>query len=181
MTRFELCQWVRGFDGYSLDSPPEQVDELARLVNFPGDKPEQSVLIKTNCAMFVCGIWRQCGCAHPLLYSKYHIGMAMDWVMRIAMVSGALKLPSSGVPQAGDVLHYATPTKPRLKPKNDDHVEFLLSDPGANHLALHGGAGRARNGVTVSAEPSDYRVNRGRPLRHWIDSEAVLAYGKPQR
>jgi hypothetical protein len=173
MNRLDVVQWVQLFVGCSLD---ERTDELARLVDFPGGPPaSEEVKIKTNCAMFVLGIWRQCGCVHPFLTHPYHNGMAMAWVLEIARQCKALHLPHDGTtPQMGDVCHYATPPKPGLAPRNDDHVEFLLTNPSEHRLALHAGGGRARNAITESVVAEDYTMNHWRPLRHWIDTTLVI-------
>jgi hypothetical protein len=167
--RAEMVDWVRSFVGRSLDHDPE--GELARLVCFPGDDPAQDVQIHTNCAMFALGLWRQWGARHPLLLGHYVNQMALTWGLHIARDAGGLYAASDGPgPQPGDVLHYAT------SGKNDDHFEFLISPLDARGFCIHAGAGRARNAVTESAAISDHRWDYGRPLRHWIDSVAVVNY-----
>lgn len=175
MTRPEIVTLIRSFVGCSLDSPPDRLGELARLVDFPGGAPpEVEVQIKTNCAMFVLGIWRQLGCKHHLLHHQYVNGMALTWALEIARDCHALHLPHDGhMPQPGDVCHYATAPKPGVDPVYDDHLEFVLTAPGDDRLVLHAGGGRARNAIAEGG-PDDYTVNHWRPLRHWIDTALVI-------
>lgn len=168
---------VRSFVGCSLENRRE---DLADLVAFPGDNPAIDVRIKTNCGMFVLGIWRRLGCRHPLLMGKYRGGMAIAWVLRIATDARALHLPHTGTPSSGDVVHYATPgLNPKTgRPWNNDHVEFVMSAPDEHRFSLHAGAGRVANAVTESASPEDYTVNAWRPLSHWVETAKVVSYGR---
>lgn len=166
--RDEIVQWVRSFVGYSLDNNRE---ELARLVAFPGDDPAQDVQVHTNCAMFALGIWRQLGARHPLLLGHYVNGMALTWALHIARDAGALYAAHDGDgPLRGDVCHYAT------SGQNNDHLEFLTSNPASDRHCVHAGGGRERNAITESPSPSDYTVNAWRPLRHYIDTPTVVRY-----
>jgi hypothetical protein len=58
---------VRDHVGCSL---LERRKELAALVCFPGDDPDEDVRIKTNCGMFALGIWRRVGVQHELLQGR---------------------------------------------------------------------------------------------------------------
>jgi hypothetical protein len=175
-TRADVVQLVRSFVGLSISHDPN--GDLARLIDFPGGPPpEIEVLTKTNCALFVMGIWREFGCQHPLLHRPYVNGKAMTWALVIASDSGALHLPHDGQsPGSGDVCHYATKPKLPWLWSKDDHLEFLVSSCGANRLALHAGGGRSDNAITEYPMPQDYTVNHWRPLVHWIDTLKVLQY-----
>lgn len=175
-TRDDLVTFVRSFVGHSIDRDPE--GELARLVDFPGGPPpEVEVRIKTNCAMFVLGVWRHYGCGSSYLSHPYVSGMALTWVLEIARDAHALHLPHDGfLPGPGDVIHYATKPRPGVPVVHDDHVEFALTVPNAARMFLHAGAGRANNAVTEHKGLDDYTVNNWRPLRHWVDTLKVLQH-----
>ena len=159
----------------SIHHDPER--DLARLVDFPGgDPPEVEVRIKTNCAMFVCGIWRELGCLNELLYHQYVSGEALTWVLEIAREADALHVHRSDGPrpQRGDVLHWATPPKPGVKPVYNDHVAFLTIDPDEHRMVQRAGGGAADNLITETTVLENYTVDHQRPLRHWIDTQKVL-------
>jgi len=155
-----LTATVRSFVGCSLSN---RRDELAQLVCFPGDDPAQDVLIPTNCAMFALGIWRACGVNHELLLGPYKIGMAMAWVLQIARDYGALVRATSTIecPPPGALMHYANDGK------NNDHVEFCLSEPNSLRQIEHAGGGRTNNAITMGT--GMWSWNYGRPLQHWVD------------
>lgn len=165
MSQRVIVNSVRDFVGCSLDHRRE---ELAELVNFPGDDPEQSVRIKTNCAMFALGIWRKVGVQHPLLSGRYNNGMAMAWVLKIARDKGALVRATSTieVPPPGALMHYAN------QGRNNDHVEFCLSEPNSLRQIEHAGGGRTNNAILSGVGPWSW--NYGRPLQHWIDPVKLL-------
>jgi hypothetical protein len=174
MTRDDIVQSVRGFVGLSIHHDPN--GELARLVDFPGGAPpEQEVQIKTNCAMFACGMLRWLGCTHPLLQHEYVNGMAMTWLIEIARDMNALHLPGDRTrPLRGDICHWATPPAPGQKPRNDDHVAFLVTNPNEARMVLRAGGGATDNLITETTFPENYTVDHWRPLRHWIDVVKVL-------
>jgi hypothetical protein len=173
-SREDVVKWVRSFVGLSAVHDPN--GELARLVDFPGGAPpEQEVLIKTNCAMFACGILRQLGCKHPLLHHEYVNGMALTWVLEIGRETGSLYLPHAGPgPQVGDILHWATAPKPGVKPRNDDHVAFIVAGPFERRMIQRAGGGAANNEITESTDLADYSLDHWRPLRHYVNIEQVL-------
>jgi hypothetical protein len=173
-TRADIVQGVRGFVGLSIHNDPN--GELARLVDFPGGAPpEQEVLIKTNCAMFACGILRWLGCTHPLLHHQYVNGMAMTWLLEIARAEKALHYPHDGYQlQPGDILHWATPPKPGVRPRNDDHVAFCMVGPDEHRLIIRAGGGATDNLITESDEPADYTVDHWRPLMNIIETTVLL-------
>jgi len=184
LTRDDVVRAVRGFVGLSAINDP--AGELARLVDFPGGPPpEQEVLVKTNCAMFVCGIWRwlgeQTGYVHPLLSHPYVSGMALTWVLEIAREREALHLSHDGhVPQRGDVLHWASRLKPGAKPRNDDHVAFAMTDPDEYRRIIRAGGGGANNAIRESRTLDDYTIDNWRPLAHWIDTKKILSGGRDE-
>ena len=84
-----------------------------------------------------------------------------------AVLRNALnKYSSANAPKAGSLLHYFTPGK------NDNHVEWLLSDMDDQGCAEHGGGGRTDNAITVGS--GDVTVNYGRPLQEWLDPDMLL-------
>lgn len=174
MNREDIVQAVRGFVGLSISNDPN--GDLARLVDFPGGAPpEQEVLIKTNCAMFACGILRWLGCTHPLLQHEYVNGYALTWLLEIARDMQALHLPHDGSrPHIADIIHWATPPKPGVKLSNDDHVAFVTFGPDANRLILRAGGGATDNLITETSVPEDYTVDHWRPMRSWIDTMKLL-------
>jgi hypothetical protein len=172
-TREDVVQLVRSFVGLSEDHDPES--ELARLVDFPGGAPpEVEVHIHTNCAMFADGIWRELGCNSPLLHHQYVNGAALTWALEIAREANALHLPNDGTPGIGDVLHFATPPKPGVKNRNDDHLIFVVDGPDERGMILRAGGGGARNLIAESTKRSTYKWDLGRPLRHWVETLKLL-------
>lgn len=174
MTREDIVQAVRGFVGLSAKHDPN--GDLARLVDFPGgEPPEQEVLIKTNCAMFACGILRWLGCTHPLLQHEYVNGYALTWLLEIAHDMQASHLPHDGyVLQPGDILHWATPPKPGVKPKNNDHVAFAMTAADSQRRIIRAGGGAADNEITQSQDLEDYSVDHRRPLRTVLNVPLML-------
>jgi hypothetical protein len=125
--------------------------------------------------MFACGILRELGCKHQLLHHEYVNGMAMTWLLEIARETASLCLPhKDGVPTVGDICHWATPPKPGVKPRNDDHVAFIVQGPEPNLRVLRAGGGAKDNLITESGDWADYTVDHWRPLRHWIDTVKLL-------
>lgn len=160
-----IVETVRSYIGCSLKS---RCDDLAELVCFPGDEESQDVRIKTNCAMFALGVWRKVGVPHELLSDRYKNGMAMAWVLKIARDRDALVRATSTIqaPPPGALLHYAH------EGRNNDHVEFCLSEPNSLHQIEHAGGGRADNLIGAGVGPWSW--NYGRPLQHWVDPDKLL-------
>ena len=159
-----IISLVRKYVGCSLHV---RKDDLATLVCRGVDDPDQAVLIKTNCGMFALGIMKEAGVQHDLLNQPYKSGMAIAWVRTIGKDLNALnKYSSANAPKAGSLLHYFTPGK------NDNHVEWLLSDMDDQGCAEHGGGGRTDNAITVGS--GDVTVNYGRPLQEWLDPDMLL-------
>ena len=174
ISRADIVQGVRGFVGLSAIHDPN--GDLARLVDFPGGAPpEQEVLIKTNCAMFACGILRWLGCTHPLLQHQYVNGQALTWLLEIAHDCKASHYPHDGyILQPGDILHWATPPKPGVKPKNDDHVAFCMTAPDDTRGIIRAGGGGTDNAITESVTLQDYTVDHWRPLRTILNVPVML-------
>jgi hypothetical protein len=170
MERKYIVQAVHSFVGLSAKHDPN--GDLARLVDFPGGAPpEQEVLIKTNCAMFACGVLRWLGeisgFVHPLLMHEYVNGWALTWLLEIAHDMKASHYPHDGyILQPGDILHWATPPKPGVKPCNDDHVAFSMTVPDIHRRIIRAGGGAADNEITESREAEDYTIDHRRPVRH---------------
>lgn len=155
---------VRKYEGCSLKN---RKDELGCLVCRGVDDPTQAVLIKTNCGMFSLGIMYEAGVQHDLLRHKYVSGMAIAWVRTIGKDLKALQRYSkTNAPKPGALLHYYTPGK------NDNHVEWLLSDIDAQGCAEHGGGGRTDNAITLGT--SNVLWSYGRPLQEWWDPDMLL-------
>jgi len=139
-------------------------DELGLLVARGVDDPHQMVIVSTNCGTSALGIFALAGVQDPLLDHKYVNGMAISWLRQIGINLGALvKYTGKNGPQPkrGDLLRYNTVGK------NDDHVEWLLSNPDENGIAEHGGGGRSNNAITKST--SSILVNYYRPLVEFWD------------
>jgi hypothetical protein len=161
-----LVTLVRKYVGCSLLN---RKDELGVLVARGVDAPNKVVGIKTNCATFALGIMHEAGVVHPLLEKPYVLGMAVAWVRTIGKDLKALtKYTKDTVLPPGALLHYYTPGK------NNNHVEWLLSEVAPNKIADHAGGGRSNNAVTLEHGSIDYSA--GRPLQEWLDPRFLLPY-----
>ena len=161
-----LVNLVRKYVGCSLLN---RKDELGVLVARGVDDPKKVVGIRTNCATFALGIMHEAGVIHPLLEKPYVLGMAVAWVRTVGKDLQAIKKYTKGtVLPPGALLHYYTPGK------NNNHVEWLLSEVAPNNMAEHGGGGRANNAITSGFGSVDY--NSGRPLQEWFDPRFLLPY-----
>jgi len=117
--------------------------------------------------MFALGVMHEAGVVHDLLGQKYKSGMAISWVRTIGKDLKALNKYVSGTAlKAGCLMHYYTPGK------NDNHVEWLLSDMDDQGCAEHGGGGRTDNAITTGE--GDVLVNYGRALQEWLDPDMLL-------
>jgi len=166
-----ICRIVRKYVGCSLSN---RADELGALVGRGVDDPKRAVTVKTNCGTSALGILKEAGCPSPILKRKYLSANglapganAIAWLLELGQETGALvTLLQPGdigrKPPPGALLHYATPGK------NDDHVEWLLSEISPGGGAETGGGGRANNAITSGLGAFVAR-NNGRPLRHWLD------------
>jgi hypothetical protein len=132
------------------------------------DDPQAVVAIKTNCATTALGFLRLMGIEHPLLKTKYKIGMAVAWLVELGGDLGILHpyRRDRTVLTPGMLLHYCRPGT------NNDHVEWLLGELDDNGAADHGGGGRVDNGITVGHGP--VLTNAGRPLIAYWDVPAAL-------
>jgi hypothetical protein len=159
-----FVELVQKYVGCSLHSRKE---ELGSLVSRGVDVPAQAVLIKTNCGMFSLGIMHRAGVDHPLLSTPYRLGMAIAWLVKIGRDLHAIKkYTPAEMPKKGALLHYYTPGK------NNNHVEWLLSDPDSTGMAEHGGGGRLDNAITAGI--SKIQCNNGRMLQEWWDPDCLL-------
>ncbi len=178
----KLVRIVRHYAGCSLTA---RADELGALVARGVDDPARAVTIKTNCGMFAMGVMAQAGVASPVLERRYLSANglapganAIVWLRELGTKLGALvKLPVPGVinslgaghkPPPGALLRYNTAGK------NDDHVEWLLSEVDVTGHAEHGGGGRTNNAITLCAADAPNSAglitwNYGRPLVEYWD------------
>ena len=133
----------------------------------------QVVQWKTNCATSALGfLAATCGdvdaarACHPLLASRSINGMSLPWIMQIGHDAGAWVRydPLSVAPQHGDLMHYGTPGK------NNDHVEWLLSDP-IGGVADHGGGGRPDNLIAI--EHGTIALSAGRPMIAFLNLDML--------
>jgi hypothetical protein len=155
---------VKKYEGCSIHI---RKDDLGALVCRGVDDPEQTVLIKTNCGMFSLGIMHEAEVQHDLLSHKYVSGMAIAWLRTIGKDLKALqKYSKDNKPKAGSLLHYYTAGK------NDNHVEWLLSDIDDQGCAEHGGGGRTDNAITIGS--GNVLWNYGRPIQEWWDPDMLL-------
>src|ERR1700748_1464555 len=161
----KIVRLVNGYVGCSLS---ERKEDLAKLIARGVDDPNIVVTISTNCGMFSLGILALAGAQDPLLDKKYVSGMAIAWIRQIAINLGALVKytgKNGQQPKRGDLMHYFT------NGKNDNHVEWCLSDPDENGIAEHGGGGRSNNAITKST--STIYTNYYRPLEEFIDCDKL--------
>lgn len=157
----KIVRLVNSYIGCSLS---ERRDELSKLVARGVDDPNVVVTITTNCGTSCLGIMALAGVQDPLLNHKYVSGMAIAWVRQIAINLGALNKytgKNGPQPKRGDLMHYFDDGK------NNNHVEWCLSDPDENGIAEHGGGGRSNNAITKST--SSIYTNYYRPLKEFID------------
>lgn len=162
----KLARIVRSYAGCSLD---HRVAELGKLVARGVDEPGRVVRVKTNCGMFSLGVMAEAGVDDPLLDTPYVNGEAIAWLRRIGFNRKAL-VSYTGArgpqPRLGALLRYNTAGK------NDDHVEWLLSEVDAVGQAVHGGGGRTNNAITIAAK-SIIAWNYGRPLVEFWDPDLL--------
>jgi len=162
----EIIDLIKSYDGCSLTN---RTDELATLVARGVDDPSQVVKIHTNCGMFALGIMKATGVQHDLLNKKYVSGQAIAWIRKIGSDLKVLNTyHSNNVPVIGSLLHYYT------SGKNDNHVEWLLSNIDEQGHAFHGGGGRTNNEITMSQSADNVLKNAGRPLQEWIDVTKLI-------
>ncbi len=176
----KIVRIVRSYVGCSLS---ERADELGALVGRGVDDPKRAVTVKTNCATSALGVLKLAGCPSPILDRPYLSANglapganAIAWVLELGRAMGALvTLQTPGVitvkPSVGALLHYGTPGK------NNDHVEWLLSEIAPSGAADTGGGGRADNAITEGRQVIAW--NNGRPLLHWLDPDklGIKPYG----
>lgn len=159
----KLARIVRQYVGCSLSA---RSDELGKLVARGVDDPKAVVGIKTNCGTSALGVMAEAGVQHDLLDRKYVNGMAIGWVLQIGRELGALVTVPNPLPVGfkipqGALLHYG------VLGKNNDHVEWLLSDVAPSGAADMGGGGRPNNAITAGR--GVVARNAGRPLLHYLD------------
>jgi hypothetical protein len=157
----KIVRMVNKYIGCSLIN---ERTKLADLIARGVDDPNQVVEVKTNCGMFALAIMEIAGARHDILNKKYVIGMAIGWVRQIGIDLKALNKytgKNGPQPKRGDLLHYFSPGA------NNNHVEWLLSDPNENGIAEHGGGGRPNNAITKGT--SSILYSSGRPLQEFID------------
>lgn len=163
-----LCVLVRSYVGCSLSN---RRDDLCTLIARGVDDPATILAgVSADCGMFALGIWCKAGVQHPILQRRYQVGMAIHWVIEIAQDLSAMRYPKKdGPPRPGALMLYF------LEHKNDDHVEFCLSEPSGDSLNLiadHAGGGRADDAIGEATSPIEW--SSGRPLQLWIDADALL-------
>lgn len=137
----------------------------------------------SSCALLVRAMWRECGCAHPILLRPYRSGRAMADLVEIARDAGALRDPRDpGQPAAGDavIVGDATHLHAYLVTAVRDHA------PGYRVDSIDGGqrggtaiAARTRSWPGWSREWVDV-VDAGagapglaRPVYRWVDAGAL--------
>ncbi len=161
----KIIRLVNDYIGCSLLNNRQK---LADLVARGVDDPNQIVTVTTNCGLFSLGIMEIAGVQDPLLDKKYVIGLAIAWVRQIGTNLKALVkyTGKNGIqPKRGDLLHYYT------NGKDDNHVEWCLSDIDDNGIAEHGGGGRSNNAITKST--SSVLTNYYRPLQEIIQCDKL--------
>lgn len=168
----KLARIVRSYAGCSMSF---RADDLGALVARGVDDPNVVIHVTTNCGMFALGVMAQAGVNSPILDRKYVTGMAIAWLREIGLKLGALLQytgPHGPQPKLGALLRYNTAGK------NDDHVEWMLSDIDAGGHAEHGGGGRTNNAITVCAADAPNNAglvtwNYGRPLVEFWDPDKL--------
>lgn len=161
----KIVRTVKFYAGCSLD---HRADELGALVARGVDDPKVVNQVVTNCGMFALGVFAEVGVNSPILERRYVNGKAITWLCDIGRQMGALVRwkPNGPQPLPGALLRYNTAGT------NDDHVEFMLSPIDAHGWAEHGGGGRTRNAIRLSAR-SYVLSNNARPLVEFWDVEKL--------
>jgi hypothetical protein len=158
-----LILTVQKYVGCSYDN---RRGELQRLIARGVDNPKTCIIRTTStCGLFALGIMKEIEVPHQLLSKSYQTGAAIAWVRKIGADRGARRLPGEGTPTAGALMHYYTPGK------NDNHVEWLMSDVDSSGMADHAGGGRSN--CEVGAARSNIFSNYFRPLQEWYDINAL--------
>lgn len=158
-----VCRIVESLADHSEDNDPGNL--LARLLSRDVDNASTMLHLHTDCATFGCAVYWATGSTCPVWRKRYLVdGVSQgDAMGRLVFTCGAyVRWDGKTRPPRGSGLHYATQDG-----SNDDHWEFITSDVDAAWKAKHGGAGRARNAVTIGAS-EDIRTSLGRPLRGYI-------------
>ena len=178
--RDRLCRLVRHCNGWSLSNQRERLAALVARGVDPADS--RAVEWKTNCGTtalgvltFTAGSAEAAQSVHPLLQTPSKVGKAIAWLDQIGKARSAWVnySPSGRQPQAGDLLFYATyGVDAEGHNTYNEHVEWLISTPGADFRAETGGGGRANNEMTVRP-PGDIRTNANRPLKRFLDLDAL--------
>lgn len=160
---------ARAVESYIGCSPNERPMDLALLVSRGVDDPMEMLHVWSNCGTFALGIFHQVGVDHPLLSTPYKSGMAIAWLLKIGRDLGALVTTHSIAElQRGMLMHFSTPGK------NDDHVEFCLSDIDSDNSYRHAGGGHGNDSLTVGEGVSNLATSMGRPLQHLFDPTKLL-------
>lgn len=162
----QVVQCVSHFIGFSLDNHGDQLREfLSRGVDDPETIVDTHV---SDCGLFALAVWLGVGVRDEVLSEKYQTGKAIEWLVEIATRHNAVRHIRDGIPTIGALLHY------RTHGKNDDHVEFLLSQPLMRKwIAHHAGGGRTDCGIGEGT--SNILWSLGRPLQAWYDINALCS------
>lgn len=170
----KIVRIVRTYVGCSLSI---RADELGKLVGRGVDDPKRAVTVKTNCGMFALGVLAEADVRSDILDRPYLAANglapganAIAWLLELGRAKGALvpvpvPMPLSVKPPMGALLHYGTPGK------NNDHMEWLLSEVAPSGAADTGGGGRTNNAITAGRGVVAW--NNGRPLLHYLDPDKL--------
>lgn len=136
---------------------------------------------QSSCALLARAIWRELGCAHPILAAPYRIGHAVSDVVQIALDAGAWHEPEDdGYPGPGDVLLVGDP--------GHEHVAIvrtvdLIHGDGIRVESIDGGQGMRGAGIerrtrlwpswaTSWRDVNDLGLDR--PVRGWAETARVV-------
>lgn len=179
-TRDDVVAFVAPLAGLRWPSP--QYIELLMPAAIEPEANRQALSGQSSCALLARAVWRELGCAHPLLRQPYRIGHAVGDVVQVATDLGAWHAPGDGeTPSPGDVL--------LVGDVGHEHVAVLTAldathGDGMHVASVDGGQGPHGAGIEARARvwpswSSSWRdvtdLGADRPVRGWADSSRVLA------
>lgn len=177
MTRDDVVSLASSFVG--LRWPDPSYVELLMPRALEPQANRAALVLQSSCALLVRALWRQLGCAHPILASPYRVGHAVSDVVAIASAAHAWH-GTDGTPGPGDVVlvgevgHEHVYVVTSLEATHGDGMHVCSVDGGQGP---HSTAIEARRRVWPSWSSSWRDVNdigSDRPVRGWAETMRIV-------